>query len=37
MVADVLIALAQTESIEQTILVTGERSVARPRASAERS
>jgi 2-phospho-L-lactate guanylyltransferase len=28
MVADVLIALAQTESIEQTILVTGERSVA---------
>jgi 2-phospho-L-lactate/phosphoenolpyruvate guanylyltransferase len=28
MVADVLLALAQTESIEHTILVTGERSVA---------
>lgn len=28
MVADVLLALAQTESIEQTILVTGERAVA---------
>ncbi|MGO9321393.1 MAG: 2-phospho-L-lactate guanylyltransferase [Solirubrobacteraceae bacterium] len=28
MVADVLVALAQTDSIEQTILVTGERSVA---------
>jgi 2-phospho-L-lactate guanylyltransferase len=28
MVADVLLALAQTQSIEQTILVTGERSVA---------
>jgi 2-phospho-L-lactate guanylyltransferase len=28
MVADVLLALAQTESIEQTILVTGERTVA---------
>ncbi len=28
MVADVLLALAQTDSIEQTILVTGERSVA---------
>jgi 2-phospho-L-lactate/phosphoenolpyruvate guanylyltransferase len=28
MVADVLLALAQTRSIEQTILVTGERSVA---------
>ncbi len=28
MVADVLVALAQTDSIEQTILVTGERTVA---------